>query len=110
MSTPAAAEARPAAPIPGPPAQSGLLALYDDEEAAAHAVAALRLEGAGPVTAYSPVPPHEILEEMEERPSVVRAVPIRGIARVGVAQEVQLDRVVRHGWAGTPRGCAWRAG
>lgn len=78
MSTPAAAEARPAAPIPGPPAQSGLLALYDDEEAAAHAVAALRLEGAGPVTAYSPVPPHEILEEMEERPSVVRRFTLIG--------------------------------
>jgi molybdopterin-containing oxidoreductase family membrane subunit len=62
-----------------------MLAFYEDEEAAAHAVAALRREGAGPVTAYSPVPPHEILEEVEEqRPSVVRRFTLVG-GLIGVA-------------------------
>lgn len=78
MSAAPAAETRRAGAPAGPPPQSGLLALYDDEEAAAHAVAALRREGMGPVTAYSPVPPHEILEETDEGPSVVRRFTLIG--------------------------------
>jgi hypothetical protein len=80
---PAARTRRDGVPA-GPPPQPGLLALYDDEEAAAHAVAALRREGVGPVTVYSPVPPHEILEEMDERPSVVRRFTLVG-GLIGVA-------------------------
>ncbi len=68
------ADARP----PGPPPESGVLGLFEDEEAAAHAVAALKRSGFERITAYSPVPPHEILEELDERPSVVRRFTLAG--------------------------------
>lgn len=62
----------------GPPPESGVLGLFEDEEAAAHAVAALRRAGFERLTAYSPIPPHEILEELDERPSVVRRFTLIG--------------------------------
>jgi hypothetical protein len=63
-----------AAPRP----ESGVLGLFEDEEAAAHAVAALKRSGFERITAYSPMPPHEILEELDERPSVVRRFTLFG--------------------------------
>lgn len=62
----------------GPPAESGLLGLFPDEETAAHAVNALRRAGFDRVTAYSPIPPHEILDEVDDRPSVVRRFTLFG--------------------------------
>jgi hypothetical protein len=55
-----------------------VLGLFEDEETAAHAVAALRRSGFEGITAYSPVPPHEILEELDQRPSVVRRFTLIG--------------------------------
>jgi hypothetical protein len=66
--------ARPA----GPPPERGVLGLFEDEEAAAHAVGALRRAGFERLTAYSPIPPHEILDELDERPSVVRRFTLIG--------------------------------
>ncbi len=66
--------ARPA----GPPPEPGVLGVFEDEETAAHAVAALRRAGFERLTAYSPIPPHEILEELDERPSVVRRFTLIG--------------------------------
>jgi len=63
---------------PGPPPESGVLGFFADEESAAHAVAALRRAGFERLTAYSPIPPHEILEELDERPSVVRRFTLIG--------------------------------
>ena len=61
-----------------PPAESGLLALFEDEERAAHAVHGLKRAGFDRLTAYSPVPPHEILDETDARPSVVRRFTLAG--------------------------------
>lgn len=55
-----------------------MLGLFEDEEAAAHAAAALKRAGFERITAYSPVPPHEILEEIDEGPSVVRRFTLFG--------------------------------
>jgi hypothetical protein len=76
--TPARRPATRAVRLSGPPPESGLLGVFDDEESAAHAVAALRRAGFERITAYSPVPPHEILEELDESPSVVRRFTLIG--------------------------------
>jgi hypothetical protein len=61
-----------------PPPESGLLGLFENEERTAHAVNALRRAGFERMIAYSPIPPHEILEELDERPSVVRRFTLIG--------------------------------
>jgi hypothetical protein len=62
-----------------PPApETGVVAAFADEEAAAHAVSALRRAGFERITTYSPIPPHEILEEIDSRPSVVRRFTLVG--------------------------------
>lgn len=61
-----------------PPPESGVLGVFENEEEAAHALNALRRAGFSNLTAYSPVPPHEILDELDNRPSAVRRFTLIG--------------------------------
>jgi hypothetical protein len=63
---------------PPPPPESGLLALFEDEEGTAHAVNALRRAGFEGLTAYSPIPPHEVLDETGGKTSPVRRFTLFG--------------------------------
>ena len=72
MTADVARDERPRRPLPGPPPESGVLGVFEDEETAAHAVRALRDAGLERITAYAPIPPHEILDEMDLPPSPVR--------------------------------------
>ncbi|MFN2431432.1 MAG: DUF3341 domain-containing protein [Gemmatimonadota bacterium] len=67
-------------PMPGPAPERGLLGLFADEEAAAHAIRALREAGLNGITGFSPVPPHEMLEELDAgtAPSPVRRFTLIG--------------------------------